>query len=79
MTYIDSVLHGQLLRAERKPWTNLTGAEPLVAREDLPPPKGYRWADSEWKLDVTGPWMDSILSIGKQLYTVYLSDLYVTD
>ncbi|KAG2179109.1 hypothetical protein INT43_001959 [Umbelopsis isabellina] len=42
---------GQLLRAERKPWTNLTGAEPLVAKEDLPPPKGYRWLDSEWKLD----------------------------
>lgn len=32
----------------------------------MPPPIGYRWSDKEWKLDESGPWMDSILGIGKQ-------------
>ncbi|GAB5589026.1 hypothetical protein Unana1_03926 [Umbelopsis nana] len=54
---------GQLLRAERKPWTNITGAEPLIPKEEMPPPIGYRWSDKEWKLDESGPWMDSILGI----------------
>ncbi|KAI8575716.1 hypothetical protein K450DRAFT_260479 [Umbelopsis ramanniana AG] len=56
---------GQLLRAERKPWTNITGAEPLVPKEDMPPPIGFRWTDKEWHLDESGPWMDSVLGIGE--------------
>lgn len=31
----------------------------------MPPPIGFRWADKEWHLDESGPWMDSVLGIGE--------------
>jgi hypothetical protein len=37
----------------------------------MPPPLGYRWSDKEWQLDESGPWMDSVLGIGKKTVGMY--------
>lgn len=63
---IDSLLWIQLLRSERAAWSNLTGSEPLPSKDEMPPPPSYEWdEDSNWELDVTGPWTDEQLGIGK--------------
>ncbi|KAI8067834.1 integral peroxisomal membrane peroxin-domain-containing protein [Gongronella butleri] len=55
----------QLLRNERTPWSNITGTEPLPSKDDMPPPSQYQWADDTWQLDMTGPWVDDRLNMGK--------------
>lgn len=37
----------------------------------MPPPLGYRWSDKEWQLDESGPWMDSVLGIGRKIVGIY--------
>lgn len=32
----------------------------------MPPPSHYQWADEDWQLDMTGPWADEILGLGKK-------------
>ncbi|KAI7880912.1 hypothetical protein K492DRAFT_71331 [Lichtheimia hyalospora FSU 10163] len=55
----------QLLRSERVAWSNLTGSEPLPSKDEMPPPASYEWDEnSNWELDVTGPWTDEQLGIG---------------
>ncbi|RUS14673.1 integral peroxisomal membrane peroxin-domain-containing protein, partial [Endogone sp. FLAS-F59071] len=48
----------QLLRAERDPWSNISGTRSLPHKEDVLPPAGYTWLDAEWVLDKAGPWTD---------------------
>jgi hypothetical protein len=55
----------QLLRSERAGWSNITGLEPLPSKDEMPSPTQYTWADDEWHLDTTGPWIDDALEIGK--------------
>ncbi|KAI8976905.1 hypothetical protein BDB01DRAFT_764259 [Pilobolus umbonatus] len=70
----------QLLRSERSGWSNITGLEPLPSYEDMPCPVHYKWADNEWHLDRTGPWIDDVLGIGNEnnkcmficLFTLFL-------
>jgi hypothetical protein len=37
----------------------------------MPPPIGFRWADKEWHLDESGPWMDSVLGIGEWILGIH--------
>ncbi|KAI9251411.1 integral peroxisomal membrane peroxin-domain-containing protein [Phascolomyces articulosus] len=59
----------QLLRSERAGWSNLTGSEPLPSKEEMPPPASYEWGETGWELDITGPWTDEQLGLGKILFT----------
>ncbi|KAG2219202.1 hypothetical protein INT45_013068 [Circinella minor] len=54
----------QLLRSERAGWSNLTGSEPLPSKDEMPPPSSYEWGETEWELDITGPWTDEQLGLG---------------
>ncbi|KAI9496012.1 hypothetical protein BDB00DRAFT_882235 [Zychaea mexicana] len=55
----------QLLRSERAGWSNLTGSEPLPGKDEMPAPASYEWGETGWELDITGPWTDEQLGIGK--------------
>jgi hypothetical protein len=55
-----------MMENERSPWSDYTGRVYLPIITEVPAPKGYQWKEtSEWKLDVTGPWVDDYLKIGK--------------
>ncbi|KAI8384830.1 uncharacterized protein BYT42DRAFT_592880 [Radiomyces spectabilis] len=58
----------QLLRSERKSWSNITGTEPFPNKDEMPPPPSYEWADDGWKVDTTGPWADDLLDMGKHFW-----------
>ncbi|KAI9492986.1 integral peroxisomal membrane peroxin-domain-containing protein [Zychaea mexicana] len=47
------------------PWSNLYGTTQLSVPEQVDPPEGYRWKQSDhWAVDKTGPWIDELLQIG---------------
>lgn len=55
----------QMLRAERGPWSDVSGMIPLPSKYEHKPPEGYKWEDDDWKLDKTGPWKQNFLGVGK--------------
>lgn len=61
------------IEGERLPWSDFTGKVNLPTTAKVTAPEGYRWIEaSEWKLDMSGPWVDDYLGIG----TLLICDSY---
>lgn len=59
-----------LLYSERTPWSNFTGTIGMPIITEVVAPKDYQWKESsEWKLDMSGPWINDSLGIGKLMNT----------
>jgi hypothetical protein len=54
-----------MLPGERGIWSDYSGLAELSQKEELSAPKGFRWAEDNWRLDEKGPWIDDQLGIGK--------------
>ncbi|KAI8971100.1 integral peroxisomal membrane peroxin-domain-containing protein [Pilobolus umbonatus] len=52
-----------MLPNERGLWSNSSGSSEYPTKEEFPAPEGYYWAEDNWRIDTTGPWIDDTLCI----------------
>ncbi|CEJ01191.1 hypothetical protein RMCBS344292_15837 [Rhizopus microsporus] len=48
---------------QQAPWSTWTGHQSWTAKTQVKPPKGHRWKQLEWTIDMAGPWVDSELGV----------------
>lgn len=68
----------KLIEVERSPWSDFTGKINLPTTAEVTAPEGYKWKEaSEWKLDMSGPWVDDYLEIGTLLICKNYNSFYL--